>query len=144
MHRFWRSAAVAVLLLAVFSPVGSYPQSAPAPSAQAPAAEAGPPSAPDEASLPLAEAAPGAGLGSSSSMLPYLLRMVLVLGLIIAVIYALYAMLRRSARPKTQEDSFLRVLATTSLGAGRQVHVVTLGEKAWLIGTSDATVNLIA
>jgi flagellar protein FliO/FliZ len=36
------------------------------------------------------------------------------------------------------------VLASTPLAVGRNLHVVALGEKAWLVGSTDASVSLIA
>ncbi|MDX9898625.1 MAG: flagellar biosynthetic protein FliO [Spirochaetia bacterium] len=98
----------------------------------------------DETTLVLPDA-PQAGTPSQgSSILPYVLRMVLVLGLVIAAIYGLYALIKRSAKPSDTFDSYLRILATSKLGVGRSLHVVSLGEKAWLIGSTDTAVGLIA
>lgn len=141
--RFLRSVALAALCLSVMAGPATA-QAAPVPGTPAtgtpaPTATA----APDESSLALVEADPGTAVGAGASMLPYVLRMILVLGLVIGVIYALYALLRRSARPKAQEDAYLRVLATTTLAPGRQLHVVSLGGSAWLVGSTDASVGLI-
>lgn len=114
------------------------PQSTPG----APAAAAAPV---DEKTLTLAD--PGSGTtagGGSSSILPYIFRMVIVLALVIGAIYGLYVLLRRSSRGRAPEDSYLRVLATTNLAVGRSVHVVALGDKAWLVGSTDASVSPIA
>ncbi len=140
--RFLRSAALAILCLAAMAgPATAQPASASGkPAAGTPAPAAAAPAAPDESSLALVEAAPGT---SSASMLPYVLRMMLVLGLVIGVIYALYALLKRSARPRAQQDAYLRVLATTTLAPGRQLHVVSLGGSAWLVGSTDSSVGLI-
>lgn len=143
--RFLRSAALAILCLAAMAgPATAQPASASGkPAAGTPAPAAAAPAAPDESSLALVEAAPGTAGGSSASMLPYVLRMMLVLGLVIGVIYALYALLKRSARPRAQQDAYLRVLATTTLAPGRQLHVVSLGGSAWLVGSTDSSVGLI-
>jgi flagellar protein FliO/FliZ len=53
-------------------------------------------------------------------------------------------LLKRSAKPASNPDAFLRVLATTNLAVGRSLHVVALGEKAWLVGSTDASIGLIA
>ncbi len=101
----------------------------------------------DETTLTLPETGTAAGTVAgtgSSSMLPYFLRMLLVLGLVIASIYGLYALLRRGSRPAVAADSYLRILATTSLGAGKSLHVVSLGDKAWLVGATDSSINLVA
>lgn len=101
----------------------------------------------DETTLTLPEAGTAAGTASgtgSSSMLPYFLRMLLVLGLVIAAIYGLYALLRRGSRPASAPDSYLRILASTSLGIGKSLHVVSLGDKAWLVGATDSSINLVS
>lgn len=98
----------------------------------------------DETTLVLPEGSQPGEMGQGSSILPYVLRMILVLGLVIAAIYGLYALLKRSSRPTNSYDSYLRVLATTKLGVGRSLHVVSLGDKAWLIGSTDTSVGLIS
>jgi len=70
--------------------------------------------------------------------------MVLVLGLVIAAIYGLFALLKGKGRKPEQEDSFIRVIGSAQLGSNKAVHVVALGDKAWLLGASESTVNLIA
>lgn len=101
-------------------------------------------SAVDETTLVLPDAPLAGTPGQGSSILPYVFRMILVLGLVIAAIYGLYALLKRSAKPSDSVDSYLRILATTKLGVGRSLHVVSLGEKAWLIGSTDTAVGLIS
>jgi flagellar protein FliO/FliZ len=102
----------------------------------------------DETTLALDDPAAGtagnaANVGSSS-IVPYFLRMVLVLGLVIAALYGLFALLKRASRFNTTPDTYLRVLASVSIATGRSVHVVALGDKAWLLGSTDSSVNLIS
>ncbi|MBN2874648.1 MAG: flagellar biosynthetic protein FliO [Spirochaetales bacterium] len=142
MDQCLRLCRVAVLCLVAVAAV----------SAQTPAAEstretvATPATAVDETTLTLVEADEvGAADGAaSSSIVPYFLRMVLVLGLVIAAIYGLYALLRKNARPAPATDAYLRVLATTSVGAGRSLHVVSVGDHAWLIGSTESSITPIA
>lgn len=120
-------------------------QNEPAAPKSASGAQAGTARSVDETTLTLAD--PGTGTpadAGASSILPYILRMVIVLALVIGAIYGLYVLLRRSSRPRTSDDSYLRVLATTRLAVGRSVHVVALGDKAWLIGSTDSAVSPIA
>jgi flagellar protein FliO/FliZ len=70
--------------------------------------------------------------------------MVLVLALVAAAVYGVVFVLKKVARPTEKKDPFLRVLATASVGTNRFVHVVALGSKAYLVGSGDAGVNLIA
>lgn len=99
----------------------------------------------DETTLVISDAAaePGTSV-ASTSILPYIFRMVLVLGFVIAAIYGLYALIRRSSRPKPMSDSPLKILATNQVGPGRSLLVASVGTKAWLLGSTDAALSLIA
>ncbi|GAB1432622.1 hypothetical protein MASR2M29_12470 [Spirochaetota bacterium] len=130
--------AMALLVLFGFSsPVFSQSTAAPNPAQTLQ-------NSPDESSLVLAEPSSSASPSGGSSFFPYVLRMFIVLGLIIAVIYGLYVLLKRASRPKTEEDTYLKILASTSLGPGKMLHVVSLGSKAWLLAASDNSVELIS
>jgi len=72
------------------------------------------------------------------------IRMVLVLGLVAAAIYGIVFLFKRSAKQPVNSDPFLKVLANTHLGSNRYVHIVSVGEKAWLVGSSEGGVNLIS
>ncbi|MBU0928906.1 MAG: flagellar biosynthetic protein FliO [Spirochaetes bacterium] len=124
----------------------AFAQQAPSggPASGSPAVAATTASAVDETTLPLAEGPAAAPSSGGSSILPYFFRMVLVLALVIAAIYGLYALLKRSAKPAASQDSYLRVLASTNLAVGRTLHVVSLGDKAWLVGSTDSAVGLIS
>lgn len=99
----------------------------------------------DETTLAIGDAAsPQSAQPAGSSLWPYILRMVLVLGLVLAAIYGLYALLKRSSKPASREDNYLRVLASAQLSAGRYLHVASLGDRAWLVGSTDSSMNLIA
>ncbi len=81
---------------------------------------------------------------ASTSILPYVLRMFLVLALVLACIYGLYALLKRSSRPKAQPDAPIKLLASTALGPGRSLMIAAVGQKAWLVGSTDSSISLIA
>lgn len=98
----------------------------------------------DESSLVLAEPTNTVAQTENSSVLPYIFRMLLVLAIILAVIYVLYVLLKRASKPAIEEDTYLKLLASTSLGQGKRLHVVSLGNKAWLLGSSDSFVGLIS
>ncbi|AEJ19674.1 FliO/MopB family protein [Gracilinema caldarium] len=71
-------------------------------------------------------------------------RLVLVLGLSVAAIYGIVFWLKKLARPAELRDPYLRVLASTHLGSNRYIHIVAVGTKAWLVGSSDGSVQPIA
>lgn len=98
----------------------------------------------DEGAIVLGEAAPGGAAAANSSLLPYMLRMFLVLGLVLGLIYGLYAVLKRAAKPQADPASPIRVLASRQIGAGKELMVATIGARAWLLGVSDASIQALA
>jgi flagellar protein FliO/FliZ len=70
--------------------------------------------------------------------------MIVVLALVLAAIYGVYRLMKKASRPKTADSSAVRLLASTSLGPGKALHVVSLGTKAFLIGATDNSVNLVS
>ena len=71
------------------------------------------------------------------------IRMLLVLALAAAAVYGIVFFIKRTSRKKDTEDPFLKVLANAHLGSNRYAHIVSVGDKAWLLGSSDGGVNLI-
>jgi flagellar protein FliO/FliZ len=101
----------------------------------------------DETTLSFGDAsapAKAANAAAGTSTLAYFIRMVVVLALVLAAIYGVYRLMKRFAKPKAADSSSIKVLASTSLGAGRALHVVALGSKAYLLGATDASINLVA
>jgi len=72
------------------------------------------------------------------------IRMILVLVVVIVIIYGLVYFLKRSGKNISNDDPYLKLTASLTVSAGKTVQVITLGNKAYLIGVSDASVNLIA
>ena len=73
-----------------------------------------------------------------------ILRMVLVLAVVAGLIYLVVYFLRRLGKPQVEQNPHLKVLASTHLGNGRYVHVISVGKEAWLIGSGEGGVNNIA
>jgi flagellar protein FliO/FliZ len=71
-------------------------------------------------------------------------RMVLVLALAALAIYAVVFFFKRLSRPPEQKNPYLKVLASVPLSTGSSVSVVSLGNKAWLLGAGSGGVSLIA
>jgi flagellar protein FliO/FliZ len=78
-----------------------------------------------------------------STVFPFL-RMLLVLALAAAAVYGLVYFFKRLSRPQAVQDAYLKVLTTVHLGTNRYIHVVSLGSKAYLVGSGDSGVSLIA
>lgn len=84
-------------------------------------------------------AAPSLGIG-------VYVRMVFVLALIVAAIVLIFRFIKKSSGlmgVQDGDDTFLRLVSGVSLGANKSVQIVTLVDKAYLLGVSDNAVNLI-
>jgi flagellar biogenesis protein FliO len=95
----------------------------------------------DETPLPkgltdAAEAAPSQVSGGSY------LRLVAGLAIVIALIYAIYKLLRRSNRSGLPgRGDTIAVLATAPLGPSRAVHLVRVGPELLLVGSAEQSVT---
>jgi flagellar protein FliO/FliZ len=101
----------------------------------------------DETTLAIGDKAATAPVGQTPAgpnTFAYFIRMILVLALVLGAIYGVYRLMRRMSRPQGAEDSTVKILASTNLGPGKKLHVVGLGEKAYLIGVTETAVSLIA
>jgi flagellar protein FliO/FliZ len=81
---------------------------------------------------------------AAGTSFPVILRMVLVLALVAGIIYLVVFFLRRVSRPQAAQNPHLKILASTHLGNGRFVHVVSLGNQAWLVGAGEGGISHIA
>jgi flagellar protein FliO/FliZ len=88
--------------------------------------------------------ASGQSSNKQPSTLWLFIRMILVLIIVIVIIYALVYFLKRSGKNIANDDPYLKLTASLTVSAGKTVQVITLGNKAYLIGVSDTNVNLIA
>ncbi|MBQ0039625.1 MAG: flagellar biosynthetic protein FliO [Treponema sp.] len=71
-------------------------------------------------------------------------RMIIVLAIVIGVIYFIFRLMKKSIAPGAENDPFLRKVAGITLSPGKSVQVVTLIDKAYLVGVSENSVNLIS
>ena len=71
-------------------------------------------------------------------------RMILVLVLVIACIYGIVWLLKKSMRPGAENDPYLKKTASITLSPGKTVQIVTLQDKAYLLGVSDSSITLIS
>ena len=112
------------------------------------AAAAATPTTPvDPETLPIPEgsAAPTALSGGAGGTLLRLgLGLVVVVGLI-ALVWYVMKRIQRARYPALDErgPSLIDVVATTSLGPNRALHLVKVGEEIVLIGATDHSVNVV-
>jgi flagellar biosynthetic protein FliO len=90
------------------------------------------------------EAPAGTAAAAGPSPVFAIFRMILVLALVAGLIYLVVFFLRRFSRPQAEQNPHLKILATTHLGGGRFIHVVSVGKNAWLVGAGEGGINRIA
>lgn len=81
---------------------------------------------------------------SSSSGIGVFIRMIVVLIIVVALIYAVFWFIKRKTNVKQSDDKFLRKVSHIDISAGKSIIVVTLIDKAYLLGVSDSGINLIS
>jgi len=96
-----------------------------------------------EQSLTLAEDDAVVSAAAPGPSIWVVVRMLLTLALAAVAIYGVVYFIKRSTKPAAVSDPFLKILASTHLGSNRYAHIVSVGGKAWLLGSSDGGVNLI-
>lgn len=105
-------------------------------------------SLPDESSLPIGDTAAspvGAGARPASvSTVWVFFRMIFVLIAVVVCIYLVMSFMRRKMGGRaTDDDTFLRKVAQVTIAPGKTVQIVTLLEKAYLIGVTDNSMDLL-
>lgn len=71
-------------------------------------------------------------------------RMILVLILVIVAIYALMKFFKKKSTEVKSSDDFLRSVSSLSFGPGKSVEIVTVIDKAYVLGVTEKSINLIA
>ena len=97
----------------------------------------------DETLLPLPDAAPPRSSGRSSTA-GMLFQLIISLAVVCGLIYGVLYFIRRSKRFTAADDPFLKNVASLSLSQNKKLHIVTLIDKAYLIGAADSSLSLIA
>ena len=105
-------------------------------------------SLPDESTLAITDAS-GTGEAAldrprSSSTVWVFFRMIFVLIVVVACIYLLMSFMRRKMGGSiADDDTFLRKVAQVTVAPGKTVQIVTLLERAYLIGVTDNSIDLL-
>lgn len=73
-----------------------------------------------------------------------LVRMVLVLGLVVALIYGVFYLLKKSANGKVVETNSMRVLGSLQMPGNRVLFVVEAGKQVFLLSGGDHTLSLVS
>lgn len=81
--------------------------------------------------------------GGSNTFLVFL-RMILVLAIVVAIIWIIFKLLQKSTGgSSSRDDKFLRKVSSISVSPGKSVQVITLVDRAFLIGVADGSVSLL-
>ena len=96
----------------------------------------------DETALPVQDVSPPRA--SRSSTFSLLLQLIISLAAVCALIYGVLYFIRRSKQFTAADDPFLKNVANLPLAPNKTLYIVTLIDKAYLIGASDASLSLIA
>lgn len=70
-------------------------------------------------------------------------KMVIVLLVVVACIYGMFVLFKRNSISDSGFDPFLRKVSGISLSPGKSVQIVTLLDKAYLIGVTDNSITLL-
>lgn len=95
-----------------------------------------------EASLPI-ESEQESRRSEAYSTFSVFIRMILVLIFVVALMYVIVRFMRNGLRRPENKDPFLRLVSSVSLSPGKSVQVFTLLDRAYIVGVSDSSVNLI-
>jgi flagellar protein FliO/FliZ len=101
----------------------------------------------DETAIQLDQTAPAAGTGTkpaTTSSVWILVRIILALALVCFAIYAIVHFLKKSTGINIGNDPYLKSVATLSLSPNKSIQVITLGQKGYLVGITDQSINMIA
>ncbi len=72
------------------------------------------------------------------------IRMLLILGSVVAVIYLLFFLLKRGIRKRIPENNLIRLLGSRILSGNRAIHLIEVGKSIYLIGEADGGVSMIS
>lgn len=81
---------------------------------------------------------------SGPSSIWILVRVVLVLALVCAGVYGVVYLMKKSTGTKAGNDPYLKNIASLYFSPNKSVQVISLGERAYLVGVTDQAINLIA
>lgn len=110
------------------------------------AKKATPQSAPSEKELVFSEERPQTGeegRGISTFGVWDFLRMLLILGFVLALVYGFFHYLKKLTSPRATGLEMIRLLESRALSGNKHVHLVEVGEHIILIGTAESSIQLL-
>lgn len=71
-------------------------------------------------------------------------RMIIVLGVVIAAIYLVFFLLKRASGGRLENSPMIRVLGSHALPGNKALHLVEVGRQVFLVGVGDDSLSLIS
>ncbi len=71
-------------------------------------------------------------------------RMILVLGVVIAAIYVVFYLLKRASGGRLENSPIIRVLGSRALPGNKGLHLIEVGRQVFLIGVGDDSIALVS
>ena len=74
----------------------------------------------------------------------FIVKTVVVLILVVAAIYGIMLFFKKKNNVSKSDDDFLRRVSSLQLSPGRSIEIVSLIDKAYILGVTDSNINLIS
>ena len=81
--------------------------------------------------------------GKGSSSISIFIRMIVVLIIVIALLYFVFYFIKKKTNIVKSDDEYLRRAAYINIAPGKTVEVITLIDKAYLIGVTEDNITLL-
>lgn len=72
------------------------------------------------------------------------LRMILILGAVIGLIYVIFWFIKKKGSPSLQDNDLFSIVSTQAVASNRAIHLVQVGNQYFLVGSGENSVNLIS
>lgn len=79
----------------------------------------------------------------TSSTIGVFVRMIVVLIIVVALIYGVFWFIKKKTNVVKTDDDYLRRVAYINIAPGKSVEVITLIDKAYLIGVTEGSISLL-
>ena len=71
------------------------------------------------------------------------LRLLVSLIIVCILAYVVLKFLKKSSLSFSSDSPYLKSVASINIAQGKSIHVITLGEKAYIVGVTDSSINMI-
>ena len=74
----------------------------------------------------------------------FIVKTIVVLVLVVAAIYGIMFFFKKKNNTAKSDDDFLRRVSSLQLSPGKSIEIVSLIDKAYILGVTDSNINLIS